>query len=69
LGNTRINIEDWKRYEGITTRGQYIDRLSRIQSDGVSPALCVDRCETEPDGKCPHGNPSVLLVAGEEFGF
>ena len=32
--------------------------------DSVVPALCIDGCEVEPDGRCPHGCPSVLLAAG-----
>ena len=30
----------------------------------VSEAACADGCEVEPDGTCPHGNPSWLLWLG-----
>ena len=33
-------------------------------SDSVVPACCSDGCEVEPDGRCPHGHPSVLLELG-----
>jgi hypothetical protein len=34
--------------------------------DSVVPAVCPEgeECLVEPDGTCPHGGPSVLLVAG-----
>ena len=32
--------------------------------DSVVPACSSEGCEVEPDGKCEHGLPSVLLVAG-----
>ena len=33
-------------------------------SDSVVPACCSEGCEVEPDGRCCHGCPSPLLVAG-----
>ena len=30
--------------------------------DGVAKA--TDGCRVEPDGKCPHGKPSWLIVLG-----
>lgn len=32
--------------------------------DSVVPACCTQGCEVEPDGKCPHGNNSILIQAG-----
>ena len=29
--------------------------------ESVVPACCKWGCEVEPDGYCPHGNPSVLI--------
>lgn len=40
------------------------DRLTEISMDGIAPALCEDGCEVEPDGRCPHGCPSVLIATG-----
>jgi hypothetical protein len=28
------------------------------------PACCTEGCEVEPDGRCEHGCPSILLAAG-----
>lgn len=32
--------------------------------DAVVPACCDEGCEVEPDGRCEHGCPSVLLAFG-----
>ena len=32
--------------------------------DSVVPACCSEGCEVEPDGRCEHNCPSVLLAAG-----
>jgi len=32
--------------------------------DSVVPACCSEGCDTEPDGHCEHGFPSVLLEMG-----
>jgi hypothetical protein len=32
--------------------------------DAVVPACCDESCEVEPDGRCEHGCPSVLLALG-----
>ena len=38
--------------------------LEEIMSDGICPACCTEGCYVEPDGTCPHGNPSLLLALG-----
>jgi len=32
--------------------------------DSVIPACCSEGCDTEPDGHCEHGFPSVLVQMG-----
>ena len=32
--------------------------------DSVVPACCDEGCEVEPDGRCEHGCPSVLIALG-----
>lgn len=45
--------------------GKSVDVLLKDATfDGVCPACCDEGCEVEPDGKCEHGCPSVLIVAG-----
>ncbi len=31
---------------------------------GATPTVCPEGCEVEPDGYCPHGYESVLVMAG-----
>jgi hypothetical protein len=33
-------------------------------TDSIVPACCDEGCEVEPDGRCEHGCPSVLLALG-----
>jgi hypothetical protein len=39
-----------------------VETLEEWQAEGGSEAL--DGCWVEPDGTCPHGKPSWLLVLG-----
>jgi len=32
--------------------------------DSIIPTACPEGCEVEPDGTCPHGYRSYLLVCG-----
>ena len=38
--------------------------LDDIVFESIIPACCSSGCEVEPDGKCEHGHPSVLLDLG-----
>ena len=38
--------------------------VERWMFDGGCEAACPDGCWVEPDGTCPHGRPSWLLVFG-----
>lgn len=55
----------------MTDPNQSIDPTALIEEfgaerlmDSVIPTRCVEGCEVEPDGECPHGAKSVLLLAG-----
>ena len=42
-----------------------LDTLMRwMHDDGGCEAACPHGCWVEPDGRCPHGKPSWLLVMG-----
>lgn len=46
-------------------QGMALDEVcEQAVSDGQAPALCTEGCTVEPDGTCPHGNPSVPIAAG-----
>lgn len=36
----------------------------RWMTDSVVPALCSEGCQVEQDGRCEHGNPSIVLALG-----
>ena len=36
--------------------------LTNECQDSIVPACCSEGCETEPDGNCEHGCPSVLIA-------
>ncbi len=38
------------------------EELELMNFNGIAQA--TDGCEVEPDGVCPHGHPSWLLVLG-----
>jgi len=41
-----------------------MEMLTDYSFDSAVPACCSEGCEVEPDGHCPHGNPSILIKAG-----
>lgn len=41
-----------------------MDLLEEYAFESVVPACCAMGCTVEPDGRCPHGNPSIMLAAG-----
>ena len=41
-----------------------IEQLEEWDYEGGCQAACVHECWVEPDGYCPHGKPSWLLVMG-----
>lgn len=57
----RISIRELADNAGFDSK---MDFLEECCSDSVVPACCQHGCETEPDGYCEHGCPSVLIVAG-----
>ena len=40
------------------------DDIEDLVMDSIVPTICPEGCEVEPDGKCPHGYSSVLLLLG-----
>ena len=51
----------------LAARDGYSDASAMLYAvgfDSVVPACCDMGCETEPDGTCAHGCPSLLLALG-----
>jgi|Tabmets5t2r1_1033131.scaffolds.fasta_scaffold182096_2 hypothetical protein len=45
--------------------GEYGEAVLYGWIDGdPTPTRCPYECEVEPDGVCPHGYPSLLVLAG-----
>lgn len=58
---TRMTIKEFLEQDGR----ELVDILEAVtMEEENAPALCTEGCEVEPDGKCPHGNPSILVAAG-----
>lgn len=60
----RITIKQYREDNGYESPADWEDHLNQLVMDSVCPALCSDGCEVEPDGRCPHGHPSVLIALG-----
>ena len=57
----RISLKTAAENEGYKSTDDY---LAYCMRDSVMPALCIDGCDVEPDGRCEHNCPSPLLAAG-----
>jgi hypothetical protein len=64
-----LNVED--AIAALVARGRTVEKckkpptlktLTKWSMDGVAKA--TDGCKVEPDGTCPHGKKSWLLVMG-----
>ncbi len=60
----RISIAQWREDNGYTDEDDFLTKLEEISLDGMCPAMCDVGCEVEPDGKCMHRCPSLLLAGG-----
>lgn len=56
----RLTVQEVADSEGMTLD----ELLKHCGNDSVVPACCEDSCEVEPDGRCEHGHPSVLIALG-----
>jgi hypothetical protein len=57
----RLTIQQFLEQDGRT-----LEEICQavLFAEENAPALCVEGCEVEPDGTCPHGCPSILRAAG-----
>jgi len=56
----RMTVKEVAKREGMDV----MELLENATFDGACPACCTEGCEVEPDGRCEHGFPSVLLASG-----
>lgn len=57
----RISLNQYCEDNGIEDR---LNLIEDLVCDSICPALCKEGCEVEPDGRCEHGCPSILLACG-----
>lgn len=62
----RVSAKTVLEWEGVDVESEdsVFDYVRRAGFDATAPACCSEGCVVEPDGRCPHGCPSVLLVLG-----
>jgi hypothetical protein len=60
----RSSVQQWREEEGLTDLTAFDKALEGFIIDGVVPAMCDEGCEVEPDGRCEHKCPSILLAMG-----
>jgi len=57
-----------KRQRELKLIEEYEDNIEALQEimlgDENAPTACPHGCEVEPDGRCPHGYRSILLLLG-----
>ena len=58
---TRMTLTSWATAQGYASVDEALEEHGR---DDVMPAMCTEECDVEPDGVCPHGNPSLLMALG-----
>lgn len=61
---TRITIKQYREDNGYESEEDWHNHLNSLAMDSVCPSLCEDYCEVEPDGRCEHGHPSILIALG-----
>ena len=60
----RITAQKFFIDNDMETEGARYEFLENIIADGIVPALCKEGCEVEPDGRCEHSCPSILIALG-----
>ena len=60
----RISSRQYFADNGMDNQEARYEFLENIIHDGIVPALCKEGCEVEPDGRCEHGCPSILIALG-----
>jgi ketopantoate reductase len=58
----QMTLKEWLAQNGYASADDALAEYSEL--DSVYPALCSEGCQVEPDGRCPHGAPSLLLALG-----
>lgn len=57
----RIKVREVAEENGFDS---VAEMMENVACESVVPACCDQGCQVEPDGRCEHGCPSVLLALG-----
>lgn len=57
----RLTVEQVAKNHGYDSISELLEEYG---NEAVVPACCEEDCLVEPDGTCPHGNPSILISLG-----
>jgi hypothetical protein len=60
----KITVKQFREEQGLIDPDAFTTYLTHLVMDSVCPAMCDEGCEVEPDGRCEHGNPSLLIKLG-----
>ena len=60
----RISSKQYFIDNGMEDAEERYAHLENLICDGIVPALCKEGCDVEPDGRCEHGCPSILIALG-----
>lgn len=60
----RVSVAQHMKNEGLETEEAQDAYLEHLACDSVCPAMCDEGCEVEPDGRCEHNCPSIMLAMG-----
>jgi len=62
----RVTASKVLEWEGVDPQSEdsMFEFLRNATFESTAPACCSEGCVVEPDGRCPHGCPSVLIVLG-----
>lgn len=58
---TKLTIQEVVEQEGCESQEELLEMYG---NDSVVPACCSEGCQVEPDGRCEHNFPSILLRLG-----
>ncbi len=57
----KLTIREVMKQEGCESQEELLEMYG---NDSVVPACCSEGCRVEPDGRCEHNFPSILLQLG-----
>jgi len=60
----QMTMHEFRELHSIENGTDMMEAMEQWSTDETVPAICNQGCEVEPDGKCEHGCPSILIRMG-----